>query len=447
MTSQPCLRRVLGSGVDLEKRARARAARLAELHHPRVLAPDRIEVEASGEVVAYLPVVKGRDMAELSRERAPLTAGELVWWGQQVAQGLAALHAHGLIHGDLSPRNIVVGSSEVTLVDTMAAVLDSERGTVGFRAPEVVAGEPCEASDVYALGRLLKWCADDDAGERAAGVITAMTSPTPQHRPLMVNVPSLLSEIAPAHPLSQSAPVDVASALRSGAQEHTVRMARGRAWRARTWALRAGVGVAGLSLIAALWWGATSLFGDDSLLARDTAPVASPSHAVPSTTPLVTAPEPSQPDAVVATAAADLTKARFAALAAANGAALRATVAGDSSFADGVRAQAEDLDSGDLSYEGLQVSEIEARTAHVGSESAQVRVSYVVSEHRVRKRDAVTGEETVTPRAEASEAVMLTLDRSADTDSELTFLWRVVGAVPAPLEETSAPEQGPVAAG
>lgn len=75
--------------------------------------------------------------------------------------GAAHLHAHGVVHGDINPSNLVVASNDhVTLVDLGVARRIGEagavRGTHAYMAPEQVRGEAwTEASDVFALGVVL----------------------------------------------------------------------------------------------------------------------------------------------------------------------------------------------------------------------------------------------------------------------------------------------------
>ncbi len=86
---------------------------------------------------------------------------------QWVIEGLDALHhAHSrfkLVHGDVSPENILVAFTGVTkLVDfglaRAAAAMPAGRawGKVKYTAPEKIAGEPIDArADVFAMGRVL----------------------------------------------------------------------------------------------------------------------------------------------------------------------------------------------------------------------------------------------------------------------------------------------------
>jgi len=72
----------------------------------------------------------------------------------------AHLHAHGWIHGDLTPSNLIVDGDRIVLVDLgvarRAGTGGPVRGSHAYMAPEQVRGEPwTPATDVFALGILL----------------------------------------------------------------------------------------------------------------------------------------------------------------------------------------------------------------------------------------------------------------------------------------------------
>ena len=157
---------------------------------------------------------------------------QLAWVGVQIAFGLEALHAHGILHGDLKPQNILAiaageparGPISIRLVDFGLAVLLSRdavghRGTPGYAAPEVVHGAPPSvASDLFGLGAVLhelgagRGVADGSASERSAADLTQagappalarlilrLLAPTPGERPASAReVRRELEDLAPA---------------------------------------------------------------------------------------------------------------------------------------------------------------------------------------------------------------------------------------------------------
>jgi hypothetical protein len=117
-------------------------------------------------VAIVLDRVAGGSLERAVRARGHLSVGESVTVLTPVARTLAGLHDAGVVHGDLSPANVLLERTGRPLVSDLGlARLVGERGgevfcTHGFAAPEVVAGgTPTAASDVYALGALAWWCA------------------------------------------------------------------------------------------------------------------------------------------------------------------------------------------------------------------------------------------------------------------------------------------------
>ncbi|RYV50285.1 protein kinase domain-containing protein [Pengzhenrongella frigida] len=108
-----------------------------------------------------LAEVPGVNLATLLAARPPLADGEVVTLVVPLAQALAALHDAGLVHGDVSPANVVVRpDGRPVLVDLLGALTGQAgtrdgRGTPAFAAPEVERGHrPGPGADVHALARV-----------------------------------------------------------------------------------------------------------------------------------------------------------------------------------------------------------------------------------------------------------------------------------------------------
>ncbi len=112
-------------------------------------------------VLEYVP---GRTLVELQKEGG-LKIRRVLELVAQVCEGLAAVHACGLLHRDVKPSNILVGEDGIPrLVDFgLAEPVAGERsraisGTLAYMAPEQARGEIDRvgpASDVFGLGAVL----------------------------------------------------------------------------------------------------------------------------------------------------------------------------------------------------------------------------------------------------------------------------------------------------
>ncbi|TQM79113.1 serine/threonine protein kinase [Saccharothrix saharensis] len=154
-------------GFDQESIDRAvREGRIAaRLSHPNVIALYDV-VEHDGHpwlIMEYLP---SRSLATVMTERGTLPADEVVRLGTQLANGLAAAHAAGVVHRDVKPGNVLVtefGTVKVTDFGTSRAADEATVtasgmlvGTPAYLAPEVARGGKGEfPADVFALGATL----------------------------------------------------------------------------------------------------------------------------------------------------------------------------------------------------------------------------------------------------------------------------------------------------
>jgi len=168
------------------------------------------------EGVAYIvsELVEGEPLRDLIR-RGPVPVRKAVDLAAQVADGLSAAHAAGVVHRDLKPENIMVtrdgrakildfglaryqprsGSEpEATMTVTQPGLV---MGTVGYMSPEQVTGSPAGAqSDIFSLGIILfEMLAGKLAFERTTSVETMSAILREEPADLPANVPPAVAQI------------------------------------------------------------------------------------------------------------------------------------------------------------------------------------------------------------------------------------------------------------
>ena len=108
-----------------------------------------IEGEPLGEFAGVLPIL-AEDLQEESGEALALR------WLRTACEALDVLHRNGLVHGDVSPRNMIVSEGDLVLTDyDFVSRIDepiAAPGTVLYCSPSFLEGRPVTpADDIYAL--------------------------------------------------------------------------------------------------------------------------------------------------------------------------------------------------------------------------------------------------------------------------------------------------------
>jgi len=146
-----------------------REARIAQtVKHPNVVA-----VVATGEHdgIPYMAqkFIDGLSLEEKLKRDGPFDVGDAVRICADVAAGLEALWAAGMVHRDVKPANILLdrqGNSYITdfglSKDTQGSVLTlpgQALGSVEYMAPEQIRGQSLSAAtDIYSLGCVMNEC-------------------------------------------------------------------------------------------------------------------------------------------------------------------------------------------------------------------------------------------------------------------------------------------------
>jgi Tol biopolymer transport system component len=149
------------AGTSTSERFIREAQAASALNHPNIITV--YEVIRSGPMIAIaMELVNGTSLRHFCGTSQPL--GKVALWGRQIADALAAAHAHGIVHRDIKPENLVLrpdgyikvldfGLARQTGADRAD---DGIEGTLGYMSPEEVLQRPITAaSDIFSLGIVL----------------------------------------------------------------------------------------------------------------------------------------------------------------------------------------------------------------------------------------------------------------------------------------------------
>ncbi|MCX5559236.1 serine/threonine-protein kinase [Streptomyces sp. NBC_00038] len=148
------------------QRLMGEARNAGRLHHPNIVGVfDFVDEGATCWIV--MEYVPSRSLGQILDERGPIAPEEAGSIGCQIADALAKSHGEGVVHGDVTPENILVtdegvarltdfGISRALWSDVTQTATGSVRGKPRFLAPEVAKGQPAgEKADVFSLGASL----------------------------------------------------------------------------------------------------------------------------------------------------------------------------------------------------------------------------------------------------------------------------------------------------
>jgi hypothetical protein len=288
------LKRDQGPIPEADKRQSQEADILVRIDDPFVMKIFGAGLHGQRPYLVLELVEGGSDLTGWVEARREHGGDEALELCRGVVQGVAAVHAAGVIHRDLKPSNILVddrgrprvtdlGIAKVRQGSSIRTRTGMVLGTPGFVAPEVLQGKPLTpAADVYALGIILNFAlsgtlpyASRDRGEilqeqmrgipaTAFGAVPSvlarllrqMTALDPSERPDIGQVEETLRGMRWEDDAGSTAPTRVVStdevfpgSLRSAAPAAPV------APRRRLWgALAAGLVVASLA-VGLLWPG------------------------------------------------------------------------------------------------------------------------------------------------------------------------------------------------
>lgn len=179
---------------------RRECANLRAVEHPRVVRLRELGRTPKGESYLVMDLVEGRALTDALEGADEATVVRVFL---SLLEALDAVHASGLVHGDLKPENVMVvataaGPAAYVLDLGLAATSGKSdlRGSPPYMAPEIIRRDPVEAAaDLYSVGCMLY--------EVLTGVVpfTGETAHAIMSAHLSQPVPPLVPQRGAVHPL------------------------------------------------------------------------------------------------------------------------------------------------------------------------------------------------------------------------------------------------------
>jgi len=258
-----------GSLAEMQRRFRAELVLARKVTHKHVIRIHDIG-EIDGIKFISMPLVKGRDLSAILAN-GPLPVERALRYARQIVSGLTAVHAAGVVHRDMKPSNIMIGSDDqVLLMDFGIAranapagqqrtIAGAVVGTTAYMAPEQARGDAVDQrTDVYSFGLVLyeMLCGIRD-DLTIAELLARMKAAPPSARQRNPAVPADLDAIVmrclkPSAGDRYQTSAEVAAAL-SGFNRSKRRAIPAFAW--PQWAPRAAAAAVAIALLAGLgYW-------------------------------------------------------------------------------------------------------------------------------------------------------------------------------------------------
>ncbi|MFR0795531.1 MAG: protein kinase domain-containing protein [Oscillospiraceae bacterium] len=152
------LRDEMAADAELKNRFQAEAHAVAMLSQPNIVSV--YDVGHSGETeYIVMELIEGETLKQRMAEHGVFSATEALHYATQICKALQHAHAHGIVHRDIKPQNIMITNDDmVKVADFGIAALENiheERsgqaiGSVHYIAPEQAKGLNADArSDLY----------------------------------------------------------------------------------------------------------------------------------------------------------------------------------------------------------------------------------------------------------------------------------------------------------
>jgi len=181
--------------AHLRERVLREARAAARLSHPGAVTVFDV-IEEDGQPFIVMELVDAPTLAEVVERDGPLDVRRAAALGVGMLDALTAAHAHGIVHRDVKPANVMVHESgRVQLADFgIASIIDDPKvtssghlaGSPSYMAPEQAENRPAGAStDLWGLGATLYFAVEGEPPfERDGAIATLASVVTDEPRPM-----------------------------------------------------------------------------------------------------------------------------------------------------------------------------------------------------------------------------------------------------------------------
>ncbi|TWT80558.1 Serine/threonine-protein kinase PknB [Planctomycetes bacterium CA13] len=135
----------------------------SQINHPGVIRYLGYGESPHGGPYVISEWIDGRSLQDVTN----VAPKQIINWLRQICEAIGAVHQASLVHGDLTPSNVLVDADDrITITDfgfSQASADSSSQvlgGTLGYAAPEQIApafGSISIKTDIYAIGGLIHW--------------------------------------------------------------------------------------------------------------------------------------------------------------------------------------------------------------------------------------------------------------------------------------------------
>ena len=160
------LRDEMAADAELKNRFQAEAHAVAMLSQPNIVSV--YDVGHSGETeYIVMELIEGETLKQRMAEHGVFSATEALHYATQICKALQHAHAHGIVHRDIKPQNIMLldngqlrmmdfGIARISRAENQIQNGKKTMGSVHYISPEQAKGEETDPkSDIYSVGVMM----------------------------------------------------------------------------------------------------------------------------------------------------------------------------------------------------------------------------------------------------------------------------------------------------